>query len=889
MAVDIIARGMAAKAQEKADSLGTGISFNGEVSSVYQLPVPSASTQGQLFYLTEAGTTTSDFVDGAGISIPAGTTIGIVEVNGQYKYDTFGQMIDLSTLATKDDVVAVRSVGGTATLLASAWNDGVLTLQIADLNTNDSIIFGAQTEADKAAISAADVLVSVSGQTVTFTANGTVPTDDVNLNFNIIRGSVRSNAFVAGVKSGTFVMVNGSTVSIFNADTKANIDGFYEGLTVGLSENWTPYAEDSGTTQTQPFFLEGTATGNGESRVDAKQVPAFAFLQEKRGNMVCVNQSMYLLNTFVVVNATSVYNNGILTVTTNEGGGRIASNVSVNVVSGHTYLRHIRINAENDIYISFNGQFPAHHGVGSWIDIFYIYQAKTTVTQFLIVEADVETTFQVSDLYYIDLTRWFNGNIPAYLLSHPEAFGRYYKGPLTYEPGRLESATGRYLTSVGRNIWDEEWEVGSISAGTGNNEARSTTIRSKNYVEVSPNVDYYFYINGSGNIGGRLYDAQKNYIGSLTITSNSVFSIPANACYLRFVVLSWYGTTYNHDITISLYYSGESGYDKYYPHEVLATIDTGTESLYSAGSAYDNKVPSGLITRRIGSVDLGTLNWAIYGGVLFYANVPNGKSGVGYNKVNFIISKYENVLIAVNGSAAAAGPNLTSYWDSTNSQILIKDTNYTDAASFKAAMSGVMLYYELATPTTEQGTPFQENVPIDDFGQLSWSNTDVPQGNQIFYPVDYKAYEDTLIKYTDGDATSLVRKTDYASLSQAGVIKGYPAGHGQGVYIDETHVLRLAISNVAEIKSNGPTNNPISPNIQHRSVFYGLSRAAGVNLASSTEETAPDGTNPGVYPAAAIQAILKMLLPAAPTTDGAYDLVCTATNGEPTFSWVART
>lgn len=92
MAVDIIARGMAAKAQEKADSLGTGISFKGEVSSVSQLPAPSASTQGQLFYLTEAGTTTSDFVDGAGISIPAGTTIGIVEVNGQYKYDTFGQI-----------------------------------------------------------------------------------------------------------------------------------------------------------------------------------------------------------------------------------------------------------------------------------------------------------------------------------------------------------------------------------------------------------------------------------------------------------------------------------------------------------------------------------------------------------------------------------------------------------------------------------------------------------------------------------------------------------------------------------------------------------------------------------------------------------------------------
>ena len=94
-------------------------------------------------------------------------------------------------------------------------------------------------------------------------------------------------------------------------------------------------------------------------------------------------------------------------------------------------------------------------------------------------------------------------------------------------------------------------------------------------------------------------------------------------------------------------------------------------------------------------------------------------------------------------------------------RLYIKDTSYTDAATFKTAMSGVYLYYELATPTTEQGTPFTESVKIDDFGSMSLESANgVPQGNLIFYPVDYKAFVDTLVNYTDGDATSLAKKSD---------------------------------------------------------------------------------------------------------------------------------
>lgn len=42
----------------------------------------------------------------------------------------------------------------------------------------------------------------------------------------------------------------------------------------------------------------------------------------------------------------------------------------------------------------------------------------------------------------------------------------------------------------------------------------------------------------------------------------------------------------------------------------------------------------------------------------------------------------------------------------------------------------------------------------------------VPQGNLIFYPVDYKAYLDTLHKYTDGDPDNLALKSDLAVVNE---------------------------------------------------------------------------------------------------------------------------
>lgn len=75
------------------------------------LPTLSASVLNNIYNITDAFTTTSDFVEGAGVSYPAGTNVAIIntgtDANPVYKYDTYTGVIDLSPYLKKDGTVAM--------------------------------------------------------------------------------------------------------------------------------------------------------------------------------------------------------------------------------------------------------------------------------------------------------------------------------------------------------------------------------------------------------------------------------------------------------------------------------------------------------------------------------------------------------------------------------------------------------------------------------------------------------------------------------------------------------------------------------------------------------------------------------------------------------------
>lgn len=68
-----------------------------------------AANYGNVYNVSEAFTTTADFVEGAGKSHPAGTNIVIVQVESAYKFDVLAGMVDLSPYATKAEITPLTS------------------------------------------------------------------------------------------------------------------------------------------------------------------------------------------------------------------------------------------------------------------------------------------------------------------------------------------------------------------------------------------------------------------------------------------------------------------------------------------------------------------------------------------------------------------------------------------------------------------------------------------------------------------------------------------------------------------------------------------------------------------------------------------------------------
>lgn len=131
------------------------------------------------------------------------------------------------------------------------------------------------------------------------------------------------------------------------------------------------------------------------------------------------------------------------------------------------------------------------------------------------------------------------------------------------------------------------------------------------------------------------------------------------------------------------------------------------DGMRSAGSAYDEiNFLSQKAIKRIGAVDMGTLDWK-YEGAASYERLVATLEGIkitssSSKKGNLVCSKYTTASVDDVYSHAADKTIAVHY---TKEQVWVYDTAYTSASAFKAAMSGVMLYYELATPVETVITP----------------------------------------------------------------------------------------------------------------------------------------------------------------------------------------
>lgn len=394
-------------------------------------------------------------------------------------------------------------------------------------------------------------------------------------------------------------------------------------------------------------------------------------------------------------------------------------------ISNHKYLFHSH--ASDTTALSSGTGFYNDNGGNRWHEygkgIIFTMDGNGTIAIAFRVNSNITVDFSITPQIF-DLTAMFgSGNEPTSVEEFEKMFPADY---YPYNAGEIVSAGTEEIVEQGRNLWDEVWGVGSINSSSGNNEFSKEAIYSKTYTPIAPNSTHIFVYAGSAkfeNVKTRFYDYNKNYIGyndkdGQTVYPNKKFITPSDAFYVRFTLPPDYGNVYKNDIALIADSSGA-----YAPfHSNVYPIPEAIRNLpgygWSAGTArnyvdYENK----RYVQCVQSVDLGTLEWLLDGNNWWY----NTKISKGLSDSNAICNKRTYVLKGDTG-------NETQWCHSGGGYFEVYVTDVTTSADVSKKLSGVILYYELATPIVTDISSlipddFLRNMEVEAGGSVTFKNS----------------------------------------------------------------------------------------------------------------------------------------------------------------------
>ena len=272
---------------------------------------------------------------------------------------------------------------------------------------------------------------------------------------------------------------------------------------------------------------------------------------------------------------------------------------------------------------------------------------------------------------------------------------------------------------TGVNVWDEETEGGLLNSD-GTVTANQTRLVTKNYIPIVSGETYCVSIPYSGRGRGAFYDENHGLIsyfgdfpksgepavfpndGTIYPSGSSyyfTFIAPSGACYLKYNIISAYGSTYNNDISFN-YPSTDHSYHSGTANAVYhLTIPTPPGTVYGGEIKYQ---PEKKLIDKMGIADIGDLSWSYsstYG--IMSVSLAQGKS---ISAESLLCSVYKYGGYNVNNSEMLTAPDKTIWKRFGNglnqnaTAIYIKDSDYTDKDVFKTAMAGQKICYELAEP-----------------------------------------------------------------------------------------------------------------------------------------------------------------------------------------------
>lgn len=159
---------------------------------------------------------------------------------------------------------------------------------------------------------------------------------------------------------------------------------------------------------------------------------------------------------------------------------------------------------------------------------------------------------------------------------------------------------------------------------------------------------------------------------------------------------------------------------------VTQQITTSFPVLNSAGSVYDYiGMDGGQVIRNVYTVEIETLQWRKNADSRFVANLPAKAkaAGTSNDKNNELCNTYESKTM---NELFAGGKGIATH-PITGETVWIFDSAYETPEQLVASLAGAVLYYELATPTTEPVTipeVLQEWLPVEASGTVTFRNSD---------------------------------------------------------------------------------------------------------------------------------------------------------------------
>ena len=325
-------------------------------------------------------------------------------------------------------------------------------------------------------------------------------------------------------------------------------------------------------------------------------------------------------------------------------------------------------------------------------------------------------------------------------------------------------------------------------------------------------VGFNAYDNSTGKaklVGGNVYQITGTYTAltfngeAITPDSNGKFTPSENG---ELTVTGGNAT----DTCVHLVWDGERDgeYEPYKKNEYALDSDLelrgiwkldSNNDIYCDGDEYES---DGTVTRRYREVDLGTLEWNVHGGVSgrFSADLTGAyaKATGNYNvALPILCTKYlakaQNQIFSNIVGIATHSLN--------GSSVFVYDDSYSDATSFKTAMSGVYLVYELATPTEETADPYTNPMIVDDFGTEEFVDSRevaVPVGHDTFYQANLKAKLEMAPNSPDGDGDYIVRQSngtnEYVGISSNSTIAGLVSRVPEAPAEDGTYTLKATVA-----------------------------------------------------------------------------------------------